>query len=310
MDDPPWAFDVISKHLTAHPVPDIVFDFGKGFSPSNIVLEGIGALRRLTIKRMDTVRFGVSVPHMMELRRKFKTVIESSPELGTLIIVTSPLYSPADQGLDLHHFLPDTASGTTTTGNLTIKSLSLHSRQITLKDQMFSHLRLLENLSITSYGSISSMLSQVWDNLRKKGIKLKKITTNVIDVDIVLLEYLEYCEDTLIELTLEDGASLWYNHHSSNSNATYFYNHVLQKLAPMLKVLHIRAPDADDWCFGSDNYLAFGSCTNLEELSVSIVDFTQPHSLHTQLLLEKTKAKLSKNVRVNIFNVCLLPQIG
>lgn len=293
MDDPPWAFDVISKHLAAHPVPDIVLDFGKGFCPSNIVLEGIGGLRRLTIKRMpvDIVRFGLSMSHIMELRKKLKTVIESSPELDTLNIVTSPFYSSAGHGLDLHHFLPDMA-GITSTGYLSIKSLSLHSKQIILNDQTFLHLHSLENLSITSYGSASSMLNQVWDNLQKKGIKLKKITTNVIDVDTELLEYMEYCDDTLTELILEDGTSMRHNHLSSNSNATYFYHHVLPKLAPKLEVLHIRAPEPDNWCLGSDNYLVFGSCTNLEELCVSIVDFTQPHSRHAQVSMHTFSVRL------------------
>ena len=279
---------------------------------------------------MDIIRFGLVEPRLMELRSKIRTIIEASPKLDTLTIDAFPIYSAADHKLDLHHFLPDAAS-TSSTGPLAIKSLSLRLRHIVLQDQTFSHLQSLENLSITSYGRSPGQLGQIWSNLRTKGIKLKKITTSIIDVEIKLLEYLEFCYDALTELTLDAGQPISYtSSNRSGSNSTHFFAHVLPKLAPMLEVLHIRAPEPDGWCFSRRNYPAFANCKNLKELSVSIIDLTQPHSrpiqvsvfaillahspnthlISSQLLLERAKAELPRNVRVNVFNACWVPMIG
>ncbi len=319
--------DVISRHLAAHPVPDLSLNFKNGISASGVLPEGFGGLQRLTLNGMDIIGLGLVDPRLLELCSKIKKIIEASPKLDTLIVGAAPIYSAAECKLDLHHFLPDEAS-TSASGPLAIKSLSLRLRHIVLQDQTFSHLQFLENLSITSYGRDSGKLGQVWSDLRTKGIKLKKITTNVIDIEIKLLEYLEFCHDALTELTLADRQPISYTSFSrSSSNATHFFSHVLPKLAPKLQVLHIRAPEPDGWCFSHTNYSAFANCKKLEELSVSIIDLTQPHSRPTQvsghailfwpahlmpsqLLLEKAKAELSRNIRVHVFNACWIPMIG
>ncbi|KAF4610919.1 hypothetical protein D9613_006546 [Agrocybe pediades] len=233
-------------------------------------------------------------------------IICNSPNMTSLSIDTG-YRNATTEAPSLHRFL----SAEIERPPMPIKHLSLRTVRALLDEDTLYHLRSLESLSVhfnLTTPLHGSHLNEMWDTLREESIHLSAIDLNLVEVDDALLDYLVSYRG-IRKLVFDNSYKLW-GSPEIGPIAVRFFKDVLPKISSTLEVLHLEPSSVGAWCFGHDNAEAIAKCTNLRELTVSIVDMVQDHSQPIVELLHQTAAKLPHLHNLRKINVSTVPQIG
>lgn len=229
---------------------------------SDLRLDHISGLRRISIR-------GSCISYQAHIIDRVAIAISNSPLLESIDIV-----SDGSGSMKYSFTIDDLLGSVAKHASLCMSYLKLDVSQAlfdTVNPVNLRHLHSLTSLELTNTTNLKAPPTsrdklEVWDFLRIGRINLETLKSPLVSTSLV-----QYLDSYIGVKKLDVVTSHLLDDRLSQSLAASFYERALDRQAPSLEYLAIRAPTVGGWSLKPDHILCLSKCTNLRELDVHVM---------------------------------------